>query len=242
MIPVDTPGLELSIQEVLGGTPRDLEDLLTIHANLFPQYTYYHAYMRQRAQQPPVADSGSIEHWWLIRLNDQAVAIRFFKYIPARNCGVALAIGIKPEYRHHTFGRYRRFSEAILSASLQQILSDAETAGKPKPLGMVVEIEQYLCPRYFGKYGYIRLPIDYLEPSFTAEAKPFLNDTTPLEFRSITLGILPADSELFDSLDEKMLNDVVLALLVDHYGLPEDHWVVRRARASIQTALGAEEK
>jgi hypothetical protein len=242
MIPVETPGTQLSIHEVLGGPQRDLEDLLAIHADLFPQYAYYHAYMRHRAKQPSDADPRTVEHWWLIRLNGQAAAVRFFKYVPGRNCGIALAIGIKPDYRRHTFGRYRRFSEAILHTSLQQVQSDAEVAGKPTPVGMVVEIEHYLFARYFDEYGHLRLPIDYLEPSFTAEAKPFLDSTAQLEFRPIALGILPTDSCPFNPLDEKMLNDVVFALLIDHYGLPENHWTVRRALDSIQMAQRAEEK
>jgi hypothetical protein len=242
MIPVETPGVQLTVHEVLGGIQHDLEDLLALHADLFPQYAYYRPYMQHRAKRPPHVDPRFIEHWWLIRVNGQAAAIRFFKYVPERDCGLALAIGIKPEYRQQTFGLYRRFAEAILFASLQQVRSDAEAAGKPRLAGMAVEIEPYLFSRYFGEYGHVRLPIDYVEPSFTAEAKPFLDSKAELKFRPMTLGILPIDSNRFTPFNEETLNNITFALLVDHYGLPEEHRIVRRALDSIQMALKTEEK
>lgn len=235
MIPVDTPGLELTIHEVLGGDADDLESLLTIHQDLFPQYGYYRPFMRERAQEPPDADPRFVEHWWLLRINGEAAAVRFFKYVPHRHCGCALAIGIKPEFRPYTLGRYRRFSEAILLGSIRQLKTDAKAAGRPTPVGMVTEIESYLRLRYYREYGYVRLPLDYLEPSFTPEAEPHLeeDERAEIKFRPIELGILPLAGSPFDLSDPRVLNDVVSALLIDHYGLDEDHWAVIRARKSI---------
>jgi hypothetical protein len=241
MIPVETPDIRLTVHEVLGGCQCDQDDLLALHAALFPQYAYYQTYMRQRAQQPPNADPRFVEHWWLIRLNDQPAAIRFFKYVPERNCGLGLAVGIQPEYRQHTFGRYRRFSEAIVLASLEQLCTDAKALGKLTPVGMISEIEAYLLPRYYREYGFIRLPIDYTEPSLTAEAQKLVADTEDLVFRPMELGILPSDPARFDPQDSEMLRQIVLAFLVDHYGLSENHLIVRRALASIPTALTTEE-
>ncbi|MBN1679625.1 MAG: hypothetical protein JW966_04985 [Anaerolineae bacterium] len=239
MIPVDKPGPDLTISEVLGGNQDDLDDLLSIHQELFPQYLYYQPFMRERATKPPGADPRFVEHWWLLRVDGQAAAIRFFKYIPARDCGFALAIGVLPAFRALTFGRYLRFSHAILIGSMNQLKADAQAAGRPMPVGMGTEIEHYLLWRYYTEYGYVKLPVDYREPSFSQEAEVYIeqNDKKELQFRQIELGILPCNHAHFNPNDSEMLKNVIFALLVDHYELPEDHWVIRHALKSRSAAL-----
>ncbi len=236
MIPLPIPDARLTIHEVLGGSLHDLEDLLEVHRELFPRLGHYHPYMRQRAQQPPDADPRWVEHWWLARIEGQAAAIRYFKYVPARQCGLSLGIGVRKPYRTLTFGRYGRFSELLTRTSLEQVEADAQAKGQPVPVGIVAEVEDYLLKRY-DEYGFVQLPVDYLEPSSTPEAMAAEGqpEAQAVEFRQIALGVFPLQNSPFDPLDRAVLRQMVLAFLVDHYELPEDHRVVQRAVDSIRT-------
>jgi hypothetical protein len=222
-----------SFHEVLGGDARDRSDMMAIHSELFPHYGYYHAYMWERSQRPPDADSRFIEHWWLIRVNGEAAAVRYFKYVPGRDCGLALAIGIRPTFRDLTHGLARRFSELLIRRSLEQIGQDAAACGRPVPVGLATEIEPFLLRRYEEEYGFVRLEVNYQEPSYTVEAGRHLDK--PLDFRPIPLGVLPVQESTFSLANPEVVINIVLAFLVDHYGLAPDHWIVRRALESIRT-------
>lgn len=243
-IPSTTSGETVTVHEVLGGTTADCDDLLALHRQLFPHYAYYQPYMRERAQQPPDAEPGAIEHWWLVRVDGQAAAVRFFKYVPARDCAIALAIGILPRFRPVQPGHSRRFSEAILHASLRQVLDDAAAVRRLPPVGMVTELEAYLRDRYYTEYGYVRLPVAYVEPSFTSSAEAFIADKQRaggLNYRPLDLCVLPTDPATFDPTNPTLLHTIVLALYLDHYGLPADHAIVRQVLASVPRSPHSEE-
>ncbi len=234
MIKIDTPHPGLSVHEVLGGSKRDLDDLLAVHRELFAKFSSYIPYMIERAKDPPDADPCFVEHWWLARIDGEPAGIRYFKYVPARQCGLSLGIAVLKLYRHLTFGRYGRFSKLLTLTSLEQLQADAAAAGQPVPVGIVAEVENYLLPRY-DEYDFIRLPIDYNEPSSTPEANAARGEAEDhLSFRPIQLGVFMLADTSFDPFNRQMLRQLVLAFLVDHYGLPDDHPVVCRALESIQ--------
>jgi len=235
MISVDMPEIGLTIHEVLGGDERDFQDLLQLHAELFPQYVYYQPYMQQRAKHPPKVDPRLVEHWWLVRIHGEAAGARFFVYVPGHNCGLGLAVGIRPLFRRAASGPYRRLSELLLLTSLDYLQVDAQAAGKPAPFGMVSEIEDYVLASCV-EYGYIELPVDYEEPSVVrrSTAADALLESEKLVFRPIALACLPLDKTTFDPTDPAMLTEAVQALLIDYYGLAEDHPVTRRVLDSIQ--------
>jgi hypothetical protein len=228
------PSAGITIHEILGGSEKDLADLLEIHSELFPEYAYYQPYMRERAKFAPDANPNLVEHWWLVRVEGHAAGVRFFDYVPQRDCGLGLAVGIRPAYRQVTFGKHQRLSEILLLKTLDHLSVDAQHTGRPLPIGMVSEIEDYILPRCI-EYGYVELPVDYEEPSLVLSpvVPNTLTNTHQLKFRPITLGCLPTEKASFDSSDPVMLADVVKAFLIDHYGLPEDHQAVRRALDSI---------
>jgi hypothetical protein len=224
-------GLHLTFHEVLGGSADDLAALLAIHAELFPQYVYYQPYMRQRAPQPPDANPPLVEHWWLIKVDGEPAGVRFFNYSPQRDCGLGLAVGILPAYRRLSVNGYGRLSEAVLFETLAHLRLDAQATSRPEPVGMVSEIEEYIWPRCLD-YGYVRLSVDYEEPSFVHNA--LVAETPDVTFRPIGLGCLPTRPDTFDPAAPAMLANVVRAFLVDHYGLPDDHEAVQRALNSIE--------
>ncbi len=234
MIKIDTPHPGLSVHEVLGGSKRDLDDLLAVHRELFAKFSSYIPYMIERAKDPPDADPCFVEHWWLARIDGEPAGIRYFKYVPARHCGLSLGIAVLKPYRHLTFGRYGRFSKLLTLTSLEQLQADAAAAGQPVPVGIVAEVENYLLPRY-DEYDFIRLPIDYNEPSSTPEANAARGEAEDhLSFRPIQLGVFMLADTSFDPFNRQMLRHMVLAFLADHYSLPDDHPVVCRALESIQ--------
>jgi hypothetical protein len=236
MTVIELPGTDISMHEVLGGSEADLADLLELHRELFPEYAYYQPYMRERARTSPDARSNLVEHWWLVRVKGQAAGVRFFDYAPQRDCGLGLAVGIRAEYRKITVGEFQRLSELLLLKTLEFLTIDASKAGRPVPIGMVSEIEDYILPRCI-EYGYVELPVRYQEPSriVGSQGSQTQLETEPLTFRPITLGCLPSNPETFDPADAVMLTNVVKAFLVDHYGLPEDHQAVCRALDSIES-------
>jgi hypothetical protein len=233
---IQLPDTDITFHEVLGGSDCDLADLLDIHSELFPEYAYYQPYMRERAALPPNARSGIIEHWWLVRVKGEAAGARFFDYVPHRDCGLGLAVGVRRAYRSNTFGSYQRLSEILLRVTLDHLLTDAHTVGRPAPFGMVSEIEAYVLSRCL-EYGYVELPVHYQEPSFIQD--PLLALSVPeareMTFRPITLGCLPTDPNRFDPTDPVMLTNFVKALLIDHYCLPENHPILCQALDSIES-------
>jgi hypothetical protein len=231
---VKLPGTNITLHEVLGGSENDLVDLLAIHRELFPDYEYYQPYMQERAKLPHHANPDLVEHWWLVRVAGQPAGVRFFVYVPQRDCGLGLAVGVRPAYRKVTFGEYQRLSEILLLKTLEYLTIDAEKSGRVTPIGMVSEIEDYILPRCI-EYGYIPLNVDYQEPSFVQNSVVSVDKDEPISFRPIALGCLPTNKDAFDPTDPNMLTNVVKALLVDHYGLAEDHPVVRRALNSIES-------
>lgn len=232
---IEFPEFNITLHEVLGGNARDLADLLAIHQALFPQYTYYHAYMRERAQNPPDAEGDSIDHWWLVRLKGEAIAINLFTYLPRRGCGVVLAIAVKPDFRAIAVGRYQRMAEFLLMKSIEQVQVDAKACDQPVPLGVVAEVEDYLVKRY-QQYNFVRLPVDYAEPSFMSTAQTSLaSDGQELTFHPLNLCFYPVRPNV-DLAEPAILKDILYALLVDYYELPETHWFVDRTIASIASS------
>lgn len=244
MITIETTHPGLTVHEVLGGTEQDLEDLLMIHRELFPKFSSYIPFMYERAQEPPDTDPRFIEHWWLARIDGEPAGIRYFKYVPRRHCGLSLGIAILKPFRHLTFGdHYGRFSRMLTLTSLEQLEADARSMDQPVPVGIFAEVEAYLLPRY-DEFDFIRLPIDYQEPSSTPEASEARGDSTDetLSFRSIAVGVFKLANTQFDPFNRSVMKDMTLAFLIDHYGLPDDHPVVQRALESIDTMPEAKDE
>ena len=237
MRPIEIPGTDVTIHDVTQGNVERLEALLDLFVEAFPRYTRYLPIMRERAIRLPAdADPRFVEHQWLAEVGTQAAGFTVFKYVPGRNCGLCMAIGVRPAYRLLSAGRYRRLSELLLKSSLEQLQADALTAGRPAPVGMVLEVEEPKLVARFREYGLVELPVDYREPPFL-HGRQALADASELEamgFQPMQLGIYPIGGESFNPSDPAMLANLIYALLVDHYRLPEEHWAVRRSLDSIQ--------
>jgi hypothetical protein len=124
---------------------------------------------------------------------------------------------------------------------------DASCHGHPSPLGLVVEVETAastadpalkksrlgLLERY-REYGFLPLPVTYYEPAHVRnpDIGQSLSQVTKNAQPMQLLMLFLQDQERSSCPD--LLGQVVDALLIEHYGLPEDDWIVRQARESIE--------
>ena len=92
----------------------------------------------------------------------------------------------------------------------------------------------------FSRLGYIDLGIDYREPPHIVGHEKYLENIDPatLDYHRMLLGILPLAGGQFAMNNPQMVEDCVLAVLVDHYKLPENHWAVQTALNSIEFVPG----
>jgi hypothetical protein len=251
MIPLDVPGL--SIHETMGGDQTHRDAMLQLYAELFPEYAYYLPYMAYKMTQPIDGDPLFIERWWLIEIEGRNAALNYIKYAPERNCGFLLSIGILPQYRSYRVGKYPRLLDFIVDISNQQLKADAAMLGRPIPMGMVAEFQrpeldmtqadqdwyQHVINR-FSDIGYLDLGIDYYEPPHIFGQESYLQGVDPasLDYHRMLLSILPLEGGQFDLHNPHRVRECALAVLVDHYKLPETHWAVQAALNSIEVVPG----
>lgn len=229
----ETPHGELCIYDVIDNHIDHLDDLLALYEELFPQYISGLSQLRARAAASADVDPRFIRHQWLVTVNGNVAALATFGLSPQRGIGFCLSIGIRPAYRSLTWGSYRRFSEFLIRQMVAQLEVDATRSNSRPPRGLVVELEmsgpksaesrRHLFERY-REYGFVSLPVTYHEPAFLRHSQA--PNAQPMQ-----LYFLPIHSDCTD-----ILHDIVDTLLIDHYGLAEDDWIVQQARKSIEYA------
>jgi hypothetical protein len=229
------PEIGLEVHKVMNGENSYIEDLIQLYLELFPRYGRYVQVMRRRAANPADALPPFIEHQWLALMHGEPAALMVFKYNKLRNCGIGLDLGVHPRFKSIKHGEYDRLAKLLIDLRRNQIVKDAAFSGNPLPLGVIVEVESPKVVRQFSKYGMIQLPIKYFEPP-APESVSGLMEPQMLEvagYKPMKLGIYPLSDEGINYFDEQNLVNFVKAILVDHYGLLEDHWVVRESLESI---------
>lgn len=212
------------------GDETRIEAMLELYARLFPQYAHYVPRMRQRAKFGVEHRLGHIVHYWLVEVDGQPAALRTFRYIRTRNCGIAIALAVDPAFRE-VFVNGHKLSMFLMHTCLDQIIADAEQLGAPPVLGMVSEVEFPRLMEHYQHNGMQELPIKYLEPIFLPKLKT--NEAAPIQFMPAILGFLPNPKLGGRAYDAKNVADFALAFLVDHYGLPVDHPQVQAVLNSI---------
>jgi hypothetical protein len=238
---------ELQIVDVMNKQVEHLEDLLDLYRELFPQYTSALDGVRNRANSPTDSDPRFVHHQWVVLLNGMPVGMTSFRLAVKHGFGLGLSLAIRPTYRRIALEKHKRLSDLIIEQTLAQMEFDATNHGQ-KFIGMIIEVEapdsledpdqkksrEDLLARY-QRSGFIFLPIISHEPAFIRKdgVDSSLPDKTSPPMR---LCILPAQSnDKINMLEAGMLHQVIDVLLIDHYGLEEDHWIVKQARASVST-------
>ncbi|MBN1812134.1 MAG: hypothetical protein JXA14_09890 [Anaerolineae bacterium] len=229
------PGVNISIHDIIGGNVERLDALLDIFVDLFPRYAHTLPRLHHKGQSPADANPRFIAHQWLVDIDHQAAGMVSFKYSPDRNLGLTVYIGIRPAYRQIRV-KSSRLSEWLIASSIDQLQTDARATGRPTPTGMFLEVEPPRLVARYCEFGFIELPVEYFEPRFRQPRVGFgcPDDLSQVDFCRTHLGGFPLQSDISDPTDPTMLADVILAFMVDHYGLPIEHWAVQRALHSIQ--------
>jgi len=220
----------LKVWELIGSDDEvRIEAMLDLYVRLFPQYPHYISRMRQRAKFGEEHRPGHIVHYWLVEVDGQPAALRTFRYVRNRNCGLAIALAVDPAFREVLVDG-ERLSMFLFHACLNQVIADAERLGDPPVLGMVNEVEFPRLMEHYKCNGIIELPLEYVEPVFLPE-----EENSPPQFLPTALGFLPNPKLNGRTYNPNQVADFALAFLVDHYGLPVDHPQIQAVLNSIST-------
>jgi len=227
----------VKIWSLLGsGDTERIESLLSLYAELFPQYAHYVPRMRRRSEWGEEHRAGHLVHYWLLEVDGQPAAVRTFRYVQERRVGLAHALAVKPAYRTmNVCGQ--RLSMYLVRACLEQIIADSKRLGDEFTFGMVNEVESPDLMDHYKNNGILELPIAYMEPVFPAEQplRTRAEELALIRFAPMFLGILPDHTQGIPFYTREMIADFALAFLVDHYGLPLEHRQVQSVLNSIPT-------
>lgn len=239
----ETPQGVVRIYDVMGGKNTEyLEFLLDLYREFFPAYIPVLSKVREKALSPANLDPRFVSHQWVTMLEGNPIGLVSFKFAVRHNLGLALSLAVRPAYRSLAWGEYRRFSNFLHTQMMKQQEIDSVMCGLPPLPGVVAEVEKISGPNdprarlheHYKEYGAVPLPITYHEPDSARN----LSAPTEENAHPMQLYIFPAHiKQDEDLLDADMLERVITAFLVDHYGLPEDYWIVQQARQSIKNAV-----
>lgn len=226
----------VAIYELLGSEDTErIEAMLGLYAKLFPKYEHYVPRMRRRVQFENEHRAGQIVHYWLVEVDGKPAGLRTFRYIRKRHCGLAHALAIDPAYRDVIVDG-KKLAVYMIYECLARVIFDAKEYGDAPALGMVNEVEPDRLMEHYTRNGLVKLPVKYLEPIFPPEAqdRSYEEEIALINFSPMHMGFLPNPELQIEKYTHAMISDFVLAFLVDHYGLPEDHPKIREVLNTIK--------
>ena len=226
----------ITIFDLLGsGDHERIESMLGLYARLFPQYQHYVPRMRRRAEFGNEHRPGHIVHYWLIEVDGQPAGLRTFRYVRDRHCGLAHALAVDPAFREECILN-KRLAVYIIYECLAQVVQDAKQRMDPPPLGIVNEVEPDRLMEHYMRNGLVQLPLKYAEPIFPpeVEGRSRLEELAITRFSHMHMGFLPNPEVKLEKYTHAMISDFVLAFLVDHYGLPQEHPAVLEVLETIR--------
>ncbi len=235
MIAFHIPGENITVHDITGGNTQHLEDMLGVFKQLLPDYEFSIPTLIKNAKRPANFNPRLVEHQWYFEVDGKPAGMTVFKYVPPRDIGFGLYLGILPEFRKLVFGQYSRFSEMVIAATRVQMQIDALEMGRQLPVAYVAEVAEPRLVQRYQQYGFVELALDYHEPLLPGgRLTPVpLDKIEKTEFHRLQIGLFPIAHDHINPNDPTLLANAALALLVDHYNVPESHWSVRRALDSI---------
>ena len=215
----------VAIYDLLGsGDTQRIEKMLGLYAKLFPQYQHYVPRMRRRSQFGNEHREGHVVHYWLVEVDGQPAALRTFRYIRNRHCGLAHALAVDPAFREMEVGDHR-LAVFIIYECLNQVIQDAKQRGDMPVYGIVNEVEPNRLMEHYMRNGLVQLPLRYVEPIFPpeAEGRSCGEEQAGIRYSPMHIGFLPNPEVNVEKYSHELICEFTKAFLVDHYGLPEQH-------------------
>ena len=228
----------VAIFDLLGsGDNERIESMLGLYAKLFPKYQHYVPRMRRRAEFGNEHRPGHVVHYWLVEIDGQPAGLRTFRYVRGRHCGLAHALAVDHAFREECI-LDKRLAVYIIYESLAQVIQDAKQRMDAPPLGIVNEVEPDRLMEHYMRNGLVQLPLKYVEPIFPpeTEGRSRLEELAITRFSHMHMGFLPNPQVKLETYTHAMISDFVLAFLVDHYGLPQDHPAVLEVLETINVS------
>lgn len=230
----------VTFHEVDAHDPSQIDALVRMFVEVFPEDRRYTAYIRERACRAAHDDPLTIKHQWIVECEGKYVGFRVFSYMRRHNFGYSGYVGVLRPYRGQGIGRW------IHQQTIEQIKADAMAEGQPPPIGFCGELDHPMTApnererqirerrvEIFQRLGTILLDVDYYEP--------IVVQGMPLDDEQSLLGVEPDPMLLYLTpfqpdiqLAPEQIADIVVGVLVDGYRLSEDSWYVRRALESIR--------
>lgn len=223
--------IKLVIHDLIGGNSAFIDQYLALYVELFPEYIRYLPLMRQRAEKPINESANEVWHQWLLQIDGEAAGMVGFLYNKHRNTGVLMDFAIKPEARKIRYKNHQGFSELSLQMAMQQLVLDSQSRGSLSPLFMIAEVEHERLLRKYMEYGYLKFPVEYYEPPYPSELTEVSVETENLDkmgYKQMYLGAFQIPGHSFDPNDSEIVKTALLTMLVDHYGLSADHWLMKK--------------
>ncbi len=232
-----SPEAGIAIHDVVRGNLEHLPALMELFTESFPDYAASLPRIRRKAERLPDVNPRLLEHQWLVTIAGQAAAMMAFKYVCYHNVGIGIYLAVRPAYRDRVVAGHRRMAGWLVATAARQLCLDAERLHRPRPWGLAGEVSISGVLARYVQYGALALPVNYQEPHFingrVADLAP--GEIPPLEWRPAQLALLPIDAQTVNVYDPVLLEDVVAAYLLDHYGLPIEHPQVQQILAGARS-------
>ena len=241
----------MRVFELAGESGFKMAEMEIVFDQLLSQYRHCLPHLRAVAAGMEQEWLYKRPHQWLVEINEEPAGLLNFTYSERHNVGLGHQLAILPSCRKFSFGSFSRLSEILVYLAQQQLASDASHAGAAEPAGLLMALEspaaasdpfeqrrrEHLLAR-FQEYGAIDMPVCFSVPPglIRSESPQKGVRWERQEFRPMDLVILP-QRPTAELLTDGSVRNLITASLCDHYGLPNDHWAVTEALASIALPL-----
>jgi len=232
--PTPLPGIE--IHEIINGNTRYLDEFIDVFKATLSRYSFSIPTMRKYARNSARLHFKFLMHQWLFRIHDQPAGMTVFMYNNYRNLGFGLYLSLLPQFRKYPVGQYTSLAPLIIELTRDQVRKDAVEAGNPPPDGYVAEVLQPELVNFYKRNGFFVFPIDYYAAYLDGPRENLLpvDFLSKMEFHIDYLGVFAEPGSTADFLNRDYLSNVILSLTSDFYGIPEEHWTVRKTMEMIQ--------
>lgn len=220
-------GAAITIDDLVGGAdPTDVDRLVALHEQMFPEYPYLRPALRRDAELP--GDRGDlVVHQLLISVDGESAGMLLLDCNLHRRVGIVLFVGLTRAARGLTIDG-ASLSAWLVTLVLAHLENDLTAHGLPTPgLGLIGEANIPAEVRLWRGIGLHQFDIAYAEPRGGWDW-----DRSDLHLRNIYILWLPPfglSTTEIEALEPIARMAGAAAFLLDHYGLPAEHPLVAEA-------------